>query len=73
MYNDEDFVGAVDNSTDRGIFSMYKGKAYCDRNYDNAEENEIKSREWNTWALENQGKPSTEYLELTRDNLEKNI
>ena len=73
MYNDEDFVGAVDNSTDRGIFSMYKGKAYCDRNYDNAEENEIKSREWNTWALENQGKPQTEYLELTRDNLEKNI
>jgi hypothetical protein len=52
---------------------MYKGKAYCDRNYDNAEENEIKSREWNTWALENQGKPQTEYLELTRDNLEKNI
>ena len=73
MHDDSWFVGAVDNSSDRGIFSMICGKAYCDRKYEDNEEDQLKSTERNSWAVSHVNSPETNYLKLTKENVEKNI
>lgn len=75
MYYDKDFIWAVDNSTDRWIYSIVKWIPYCNRyaawKFDKADE--TKKIEWNNWAMKNKGKPETQWLELTTKNLERDL
>lgn len=73
MYHD-DFVWAVDESCDRWIWWMVeKGISYCDR-YDYKEwDIASKQKNWNTFAIEHKWESKFRVLELTVQNLEKNL
>ncbi len=75
MHHDKDFIWAVDNSTDRGIYAITKGVPYCDRYNKEAFKwsDETKDKERNSRALNNKWKDCTRCLELTIDNLQRDL
>jgi hypothetical protein len=75
MYHDGSFVWAVDNSTDRWIAWMINWYPYHQRynTWSFWSTDKTKDIEWNNRALKNKGNEKTKALELTTENLKKNL
>ena len=67
-------VAAVDGSCDRWFRAMVQNwDAYCDRYNDRAWNSECKKYNWNDIALKHKWEKKFLVLELTKENLEKNL
>ena len=74
MYYDKDFVWAVDESCDRWIRAMVeKNRPYCDRYIDQEWNTASKEKDWNKYAIDHKWSEKCRVLELTKQNLEKNL
>ena len=74
MYYDKDFVWAVDESCDRWIRAMVeKNRPYCDRYIDQEWNTASKEKDWNKYAIDYKWSEKFRVLELTKQNLEKNL
>ena len=74
MYYDKDFVWAVDESCDRWIRAMVeKNRPYCDRYIDQEWNTASKEKDWNKYAIDHKWSEKFRVLELTKQNLEKNL
>ena len=74
MYYDSEFVWAVDESCDRWIWAMVEnGQPYCDRYDDKTWNLSSKETNWNKYAIEHKWEAKFKSLELTKQNLEKNL
>lgn len=74
MYYDSEFIWAVDESCDRWIWAMVENnQPYCDRYIDTKGNIGSKEKNWNKYAIEHKWEEKFKVLELTSQNLEKNL
>lgn len=74
MHYDNEFIWAVDESCDRWIWAMVENnQSYYERYNDETWNTASKEKNWNKYAIEHKWEEKFKVLELTRQNLEKNL
>ena len=74
MFHDAWFIWAVDESCDRWIWWMVeRDLPYCYRYIDKDWNTATKEKNWNTYAIEHKWEKKFKTLEMTIENLEKNL